>query len=75
MLDHAEHEEGEEFAALEQQPDADELAKLGHAVKVVERLAPTHPHPGVESALANAAAGPLAALVDRTRTTLRHAMG
>jgi hemerythrin superfamily protein len=74
VLAHAEHEEAEEFATMEQQLDADELAKLGRAVQVVERLAPTHPHPGVESALANMAAGPLAAVVDRTRDALQHAL-
>ncbi|MGX1274262.1 hypothetical protein RKD18_007456 [Streptomyces phaeoluteigriseus] len=38
-------------------------------------MAPTRPHPGVESATANVALGPVAALMDRTRDAVRSAMG
>jgi hypothetical protein len=38
-------------------------------------MAPTHPHPGVESATANLALGPVAALMDRTKDVVRKAMG
>jgi hypothetical protein len=37
-------------------------------------MAPTHPHPGVESQAANMAAGPMAALIDRTRDAVKSAM-
>ncbi|AFM18873.1 hypothetical protein Mycch_4155 [Mycolicibacterium chubuense NBB4] len=70
VLEHAQHEEELEFTALESTLDADELAKLAEAVAVAERIAPTHPHPGVESAAANFAAGPFASMVDRARDAL-----
>jgi len=38
-------------------------------------MAPTHPHPGVESATKNVLLGPAAAIVDRTRDAIRNAMG
>lgn len=41
--------------------------KLTAAVQAAERIAPTHPHPGVESAVANFAVGPFAAVLDRAR--------
>jgi len=67
---HAEAEEELEFTKLEEAVDRDELAKLAQAVIIAEKIAPTHPHPGVESATANFAAGPFAALVDRARDAL-----
>ncbi|HEV7418382.1 MAG TPA: hemerythrin domain-containing protein [Mycobacterium sp.] len=71
VLEHAEREETEEFTVLEEQLDAEELAKLASLVEVAERIAPTHPHPGVESAFANFAVGPFASLLDRARDALR----
>lgn len=71
VLEHAEREETEEFTLLEEQLDARELAKLATAVEMAERIAPTHPHAGVESAFANFAVGPFASLLDRARDALR----
>lgn len=70
VLSHADNEEQLEFTALEEAVDDDELAKLADAVAVAERIAPTHPHPGVESAAANFAAGPFASVLDRARDAL-----
>jgi len=71
VLKHAEHEETEEFTLLDEQLSDAELAKLATAVELAERIAPTHPHAGVESAFANFAVGPFASLLDRARDALR----
>jgi iron-sulfur cluster repair protein YtfE (RIC family) len=70
VLRHAEKEEAEEFPRLEDELDADELKKLTAAVVLAERIAPTHPHPGVESGAANFVVGPFASLLDRARDLL-----
>ncbi len=75
VLKHAEAEEELEFTKLESELQQDELAKLADAVEVAERIAPTYPHPGVESAAANFAAGPFASVLDRARDALREAFG
>ena len=74
VTEHADSEEREEFPLVRQIHDADKLAKMAKAVRSAEKMAPTHPHPGVESQAANTAAGPLAALVDRTRDAVKSAM-
>lgn len=71
VLEHADREETEEFTLLSDELDADELAKLATAVQAAERIAPTHPHAGVESAFVNFAVGPFASMVDRARDALR----
>jgi len=71
VLAHAEKEETEEFPRLESELDAEELRKLTDAVVFAERIAPTHPHPGVESGAANFAVGPFASLLDRARDALK----
>lgn len=71
VLLHAEKEETEEFPRLEDELDADELKKLTAAVVLAERIAPTHPHPGVESGAANFVAGPFASVLDRARDALK----
>lgn len=38
--------------------------------KAVERMAPTRPHAGTESATANAIVGPFAAMLDRARDAI-----
>jgi hemerythrin superfamily protein len=70
VVEHAEREETEEFNLIAEQLDVDELAKLATAVQAAERIAPTHPHAGVESALVNFAVGPFASLIDRARDAL-----
>jgi hemerythrin superfamily protein len=74
VLEHADNEESEEFPLLQEQLDADELRRLAVAVQVAERIAPTHPHAGVESAAANFAVGPFASLLDRARDAIRGAV-
>ncbi|BBX20523.1 hemerythrin [Mycolicibacterium duvalii] len=70
VLEHAKNEEELEFTALEAELSDDELAKLADAVALAEKIAPTHPHPGVESAAANFVAGPFASVLDRARDAL-----
>ena len=43
VIDHAEHEEQDEFAKLEQDLSSDELERMGRAVKLAESTAPTRP--------------------------------
>jgi hypothetical protein len=74
VVDHAEHEENDEFSKLQNNLDADELKRMAGAVKAAEKIAPTHPHAGVESATANFAIGPFAALVDRARDAIKSAI-
>ncbi|MFD3452812.1 hemerythrin domain-containing protein [Streptomyces sp. NPDC058691] len=74
VLKHARAEERYEFAQLRRTTSPQRLAAMAKAVKAAEKMAPTHPHPGVESATKNIAAGPVAALMDRTRETIRKAM-
>jgi Hemerythrin HHE cation binding domain len=42
-IDHAEHEERDEFAKLQQDLSSDELERMGRAVKLAESIAPTRP--------------------------------
>jgi hemerythrin superfamily protein len=74
VIDHAEHEENEEFTKLERKLTADERERLAKAVLAAEAIAPTRPHPGVESAKMNFAAGPFASMVDRARDLIKNAM-
>ena len=74
VKEHAEHEETLEFPALRDGVSAGELAKLAEAVRLAERLAPTHPHPGVELATLNFAVGPFVSMVDRARDALGHVL-
>jgi|ERR1700761_6486792 hemerythrin superfamily protein len=70
VVEHAEQEETQEFVKLEQQLGGDELEHMGRAAKLAEAIAPTRPHAGVESQIANLFAGPFAAMVDRARDTI-----
>jgi hemerythrin superfamily protein len=45
VLDHAEHEEQEEFPALRAGRTEDELRTMAHRLQEAEETAPTHPHP------------------------------
>ncbi|MEW2417034.1 hemerythrin domain-containing protein [Streptomyces sp. NPDC046866] len=74
VLAHARAEERYEFALLRRSSSPARLALMAKAVKAAEATAPTHPRPGVESASANLALGPMAAVVDRTRDAIRRAM-
>ncbi|MBB2991454.1 hemerythrin superfamily protein [Mycolicibacterium iranicum] len=74
VLAHAEHEEIEEFTKLTQELDADDLKRMAGAVQAAEAIAPTRPHPGVESATLNFAVGPFASMLDRARDVIGSAL-
>jgi hemerythrin superfamily protein len=74
VLEHANHEEAYEFRYLRRDVPASELRALTPVVKAAEAIAPTHPHPGVESATANTLAGPALSLFDRTKDLVRKAI-
>lgn len=71
---HARAEERYEFTQIRRSTDADRLRSMARGVKAAEAVAPTRPHPGVESQAANLALGPLAAVMDRTKDAVRAAM-
>ncbi|MFI2780860.1 hemerythrin domain-containing protein [Streptomyces sp. ALB3] len=75
VQEHARSEERYEFTHIRRSTDVTNLAAMAKAVKAAEAMAPTRPHPGVESGAANAALGPVAALMDRTKDAVRQAMG
>jgi hemerythrin superfamily protein len=74
VVDHAEHEENEEFDKLQRKLDADDRGRMAKAVLAAEAIAPTRPHPGVESAKANFAVGPFASMLDRARDLIGAAL-
>lgn len=74
VLLHAKREERYEFPHLRQVTDVRTRARLADAVRIAEMIAPTRPHPGVESATANILLGPGLAMVDRLRDALRDAL-
>jgi len=75
VLEHATREENDEFPVLQRRLSADELKWMGTAVRAAEAIAPTHPHPGVESAKLNFALGPFASMLDRARDLIAKAVG
>lgn len=75
VLDHARHEEDAEFPVLERKVDDNDLRRMGSAVRAAEAIAPTRPHPGVESAKLNFAVGPFASMLDRARDLIQQAIG
>jgi hemerythrin superfamily protein len=70
VIEHAEREETEEFNKLARELDADALKRMAAAVRAAEAIAPTRPHPGVESATVNFAVGPFASMLDRARDAI-----
>ncbi|MFI6516907.1 hemerythrin domain-containing protein [Spirillospora sp. NPDC050679] len=72
VLTHARAEERYEFDRLQDEFSDAQLKAMAAAVKAAEATAPTHPHPGTESATKNMLVGPVAALMDRTRDALRN---
>jgi hemerythrin superfamily protein len=75
VLAHAKNEESEEFPKLQRELDADDLKRMATAVRAAEAIAPTRPHPGVESAKLNFAVGPFASMLDRARDAIYQAIG
>lgn len=74
VLEHAHNEETYEFRYLRGKVPVVELQALVAAVRAAEAVAPTRPHPGVESATANTVAGPVLSLFDRTKDLVRKAI-
>jgi hemerythrin superfamily protein len=74
VVEHAEREETEEFSRLQAELDGDDLKRMAAAVQAAEAIAPTRPHPGVESAVLNFAVGPFASLLDRARDAISSAI-
>jgi hypothetical protein len=70
FLQHGEAEEQEEFPRLGRVLDSAKLAYMRKAALLAQAVAPTRPHPGVESAAANLVAGPFLSMLDRTRDAL-----
>ncbi|GAA0371602.1 hemerythrin domain-containing protein [Microbispora corallina] len=72
VLDHATHEELEEFPRLRQETSPDRLRRMAGAVRAAEAVSPTRPHPGAgESATANMLVGPPVAVFDKVRDAVR----
>jgi hypothetical protein len=74
LLAHADKEESSEFAGLRTATRPAERAAMAAAVRVAAALAPTHPHPGNESAPRALLMGAPMAMIDRARDLLRDAM-
>ncbi len=70
VLAHARAEERDEFERLAVALEQKELERMRKAVALAEQFAPTRPHPGVESALANVLTGPFVSMLDRARDAL-----
>lgn len=76
VLEHADAEERFEFPLLTQTFSPAELDDMGAALKKLEKVAPTRPHPRVgESAVANIIATPFATLLDRARDKVADVLG
>ncbi|MFI0445294.1 hemerythrin domain-containing protein [Actinomadura sp. 6N118] len=73
VLTHARAEERYEFEQLQGAFGEAERRSLAAAVKAAEAMAPTHPHPGTESATKNMLVGPPLAIMDRVRDLIRNA--
>jgi hemerythrin superfamily protein len=67
VLAHAQAEEHQEFSKLAAELGREQLEKMRRSVELAEKMAPTRPHPGVESVGANMLVGPFAAMLDRAR--------
>ncbi len=75
VTEHAEAEERYEFTQLVKETTEAERRAMALGVRAAEAIAPTHPHPGVETATENVVIGTPAAIMDRARDLIRQAMG
>lgn len=74
VLEHAEHEEAEEFPLLLKSRSEQQRAWLGRGLRVAETMAPTHPHPtAAGSTTAQYVLGPFASLLDHARDVMKRA--
>ncbi|WP_308169992.1 hemerythrin domain-containing protein [Acrocarpospora catenulata] len=71
---HADSEEQYEFGELRAKTTESERHMLAVGVKAAEALAPTHPHPGVETATKNVLVGTPFAMMDRARDVIRQTL-
>jgi hypothetical protein len=67
VVAHTQAEEREELEGLRNQLDAKRLVRMRAVAALAEKVAPTHPHAGIESAAGNLIIGPFAAIFDRAR--------
>ena len=74
LLAHAAKEESSEFAGIREATRPAERSAMAAAVRLASSLAPTHPHPGNESATRALLVGTPLAMMDRARDLLRSAM-
>ncbi|MFG2075175.1 Hemerythrin HHE cation binding domain-containing protein [Nonomuraea maritima] len=72
---HARAEERYEFIQLRGHTTKAERRAMAVGVKAAEAMAPTHPHPGTESATKNILVGTPVAMMDRIRDVIRQTMG
>jgi len=70
VVAHADAEEREELERLAVTLEPARLDRMRRATELAELMAPTRPHPGVESAAANLLIGPFASMLDRARDVL-----
>ncbi|MFG3441374.1 hemerythrin domain-containing protein [Nonomuraea sp. NPDC047897] len=75
VMAHARSEERYEFTRLRAKTSAAERRAMAAGVKAAEAMAPTHPHPGTESATKNLLVGTPVAMMDRVRDVIRKATG
>ncbi len=75
VIAHAIYEQRYEFNNLRKEVSPAQLQSMRIMVKAAEKMAPTHPHAGVESATANVLLGTPTAIFDRARDAIRAAMG
>lgn len=72
VLEHAQKEDELIFGPLDQALDAARSRQLGEIYEKAKSVAPTHPHPHApDTPPGNLVAGPVAAVVDRTRDAMR----
>jgi hemerythrin-like domain-containing protein len=74
VIEHADHEENEEFPRLQQNLGPGDLKQMASAVVAAQAIAPTRPHPGIESAKLNFVVGPFASMLDRARDIIAAAL-
>ena len=74
VLDHAEHEEQQEFPPVRARESQPTLAGMGAVLLAAEMAAPTHPHPSTAgSPIAQWMVGPWASLIDRAQDAIKAA--
>ncbi|GII86873.1 hemerythrin [Sphaerisporangium siamense] len=72
---HARSEERYEFTKLRGHTSETERRALAAGVRAAEAMAPTHPHPGTETATKNVLVGTPVAMMDRVRDVIRQTIG